>query len=91
LRQQRVRAGDRDNGIHLIGIQNGPLERLHAAQRSARDRGKPRDTELVEKGPLGPHHVGHSNHRKLEPERLSGRRIRRCGPRGPSAPPEQVR
>ena len=70
LRQQRVRAGNRDNGIHLIGIQDGPLERLHAAERSARDGGKPLDPKLVEKGPLGTHHVGHGNHGK-RPDRTA--------------------
>ena len=53
-----MRAGDRDDRIDLIGIQNGPFERLHAAERSAGDRRKPFDAELVEKRPLGPHHVG---------------------------------
>ena len=38
-----------DDGVDLIGIEHGPLERLHPAERSAGDRRQPRDPELVRK------------------------------------------
>ena len=62
---ERVRAGDGDDRIDLVGIAHRPLERLHAAERSAGDGGEARDAELVEEGALGAHHVGDGDHGKV--------------------------
>ena len=77
LRLDGVRAGDRHDRIDLIGIQDRPLERLHAAERSAGHRGKPLDAELVEKCALRAHHVGDGDDRKIRPVWLAGRPIDR--------------
>jgi len=68
-------AGDGDDGVHLAGIEDGPLEALHPAERSARHRRQPLDPELVEKGALGSHHIGDGDDRKVRSVRHPGRRI----------------
>ena len=91
LRLQRVRAGDRDDGVDLAGVGDRPLERLHAAQRAARHGGQPLDAQLVQERALDPHHVGNGDHRKVRPVRPAGGRIGGRRPGGAAAAAEQVR
>ena len=91
LRVERVRAGDRDDRVDLIGVQDRPLERLHAAERAAGHRREPLDPELVEERALGPHHVGDGDHGEVRPVRPARRRVDRRRPGRPAAAAEQVR
>ena len=91
LRLQRGRTGDDHDRVDLIRIQDGPFERLHAAQRSTGDGGEPRDPDLVEECAFGPHHVGDCDHRKVGSVRFAG-----CGVHGrwagrPPASTEKIR
>ena len=90
LRVQRGRAGDDHDRVDLVRVQHRPLQRLHAAERAARHRGQPLDAELVEEGALGPHHVGHGDHREVRPVGPAGGRVVRRGPGGAAAAAEQV-
>ena len=72
LRVESVRAGDRDDGVDVIGIRDRPLEGLHPAERTAGHGGEPLDPERVEEQALGSHHVGDGDHREGETVRLSG-------------------
>ena len=91
LRLQRVRAGDRDDRVDLIRVEHRPLERLHAAERAAGHGGQPRDAELVEQRPLGAHHVGDGDHRKVR-TRTAGRSPDSIddGPVVPRHPPSRL-
>ena len=91
LRLQRVRAGDRDDRVDLIRIADGPLERLHAAERSAGDGGQPLDAEHVEERAFGAHHVGDGDDREIRSVRRAGGRVRRRRPRRAATAAEQVR
>ena len=91
LRLDRVGAGDRDDRVDLIGVEDRPLERLHAAERSARNGREPLDAELVEERALRPHHVGDGDDGEVRPVRLAGRRVDGRRPGRPAAPSEQVR
>ena len=91
LRLDRVGAGDRDDRVDLVGVQDRPLERLHAAERSARNGREPLDAELVEERALRPHHVGDGDDGKIRPVGLAGRRIDGRRPGRPAAPSEEVR
>ena len=91
LRLDRVGARDRDDRVDLVGVEDRPLERLHAAERSARDGGEPLDPELVEKCALRPHHVGDRDDGEVRPVRLAARRIDRRRAGRPATPTEQVR
>jgi hypothetical protein len=52
-------------------VSDGPLQRLHAAERSAGDRGQTRDAERIEERALRAHHVGDGDHGKVGPVRPS--------------------
>ena len=60
-----MRARNRDERVDLVWIENGPFERLHAAERSTGHGGKPIDTKLVEEGALRAYHVGNGDHWKV--------------------------
>ena len=90
LRVQRVRAGDGHDRVDLVGVEHGPLEGLHPAERPAGHRGEPVDAEHVEERPLGAHHVGDGDHREVRAVRRPGRRVRRRRAGGPAAAAEQV-
>ena len=91
LRVEGVRAGDRHDGIDLIGKQDRPLERLHPAERAAGYRREPLDTEFGQERPLGPHHVRDGDHGEVRSVRPACRRVGRRGSRRPAAAAEQVR
>ena len=91
LRLQRVRAGDRNDGADVGAAQDGPLERLHAAERTARHCREARDAELVQERPLGADHVGHGDHREIRSVGPPGRGIRGRRARGAAAAAEEVR
>ena len=76
LRVEGMRAGDRHDGVDLVGVQDRPLERLHAPERAAGHRREPLDPELVQERALRSHHVGDGDHREVETVRLPGRRVR---------------
>ncbi len=81
LRLQRMRTRDRHDRLHFVRIGDGPLERLHATERAARDRRQLVDAELGEKCALGAHHVGDGDHREVGSVRPSRLRVvgRRAG------------
>ena len=72
-------------------IEHGPFERLHAAERAARDGGQPRDAELVQERALRAHHVRDGDDRKVGAVGPPGRRVRRRRPGRAAAAAEQVR
>ncbi len=90
LRVEGVRAGDRHDGIDLIGKQDRPLERLHPAERAACHRREPLDSEYVQERALGPHHVRDRDHGEVRPVRPARRRVGRRRPCRPAAAAEQV-
>ena len=82
LRVEGVRAGDRDDGVDLLGKQDRPLERLHAAERATGHGRESLDAEDVEERALRAHHVGDRDHREVRAVRRAGRRV--DGRRAPS-------
>ena len=70
-----MRAGDRHDGVDLIGEQDRPLERLHAPERAPGHRREPLDPELVQERALGSHHVRDGDHREVRAVRPPGRRV----------------
>ena len=84
-------AGDRHDGVDLIGVQDRPLERLHAPERASGHRREPLDSKLVQERTLGSHHVRDGDHREVRAVRLSRRRVERRRSRRPAAAAEQVR
>ena len=68
-------AGDRHDGVDLIGEQDRPLERLHAPERPPGHRREPLDPKLVEERALGSHHVRDGDHREVRTVRPSRRRV----------------
>ena len=84
-------AGDRHNGVHLVGEQDRPLECLHAPERAPGHCRQPLDAELVQKRTLGSHHVRDGDHREIQAVRPSCRGIERRRSRRPAAPAEEVR
>ena len=91
LRLECVGARDGNDRVHLIAVEYGPFERLHPAQGTAGNGSQPRDSQLVQQCPFGPHHVGDRDDRKVGAVGPSSRRIGGRGPCGPSAPAQQVR
>ena len=70
-----MRARDGDDRVDTVAVLNGPLERLHTAKRPSGDAGEPRDAELVEECPLGPHHVGDRDDGEIGPVGSVGGRV----------------
>ena len=91
LRAQRVRARDRHDRADVVAVEHGPFERLHAAERAARDGGEPPDPKLGEERALRAHHVGDRDHGKVGAVRPAGRGIRRRRPRRAAAAAEEIR
>ena len=91
LRVEGMSARDRHDSVDLVGVEDRPLERLHASERAAGHRREPLDPELVQERALGPHHVGDGDHGEVGAVRPARRRVERRRPRGPAAAAEQVR
>ena len=83
LRVQGMRAGDRHDGVDLVGEHDRPLERLHPTERAARHRREPLDPERIQERALGPDHVRDGDHREVEPY---GRPVAGSGDDGPVVP-----
>ena len=89
LRVEGMRAGDGHNRIHLIGVQHGPLERLHAPERTAGHGGEPRNAKLVEQRALRADHVGDRDDRKIGSVGPVRGRVRGRRARVPRQPPRR--
>ena len=76
----RVRAGDRQRGEHALRVSRGPLQRLHAAHRTADDAEQRLDAEPIDQHGLRAHHVGNGDDGEIEPPQLSGGGVDRCRP-----------
>ena len=87
--EQRVRAGNRDDRIDLIRVENGPLERLHPAKRPAGDGGQSLNPELVGNARCV-HHVGDGNDGKVHAERFPDAGFTDEGPVVPRQPPSRL-
>ena len=57
------------------GIARRPFQHLHAAHRTANDAEQVGDSEVIEQGRLGAHHVAHGHHREAQVPRLAARRL----------------
>ena len=68
-------AGDRYGRDHAFGIARGPLQRLHAAHRSAGDAKQLLDAQRIEQHGLGAHHVADGDQRKGKAVRFARRGI----------------
>ena len=66
LRPQVRRRGDRDGGIHHLGVGNRPLQHLHPADGAADHRQQMPDPELIEQQLLDADHVGDGDDRKVQ-------------------------
>ena len=62
---------------HALRIARRPLQHLHAAHRTARDREQRLDAEMIEQHGLRPHHVADGDDREVEAPGLAGLRIGR--------------
>ena len=91
LRVQGMCAGDRHDGVDLVGEHDRPLERLHPTERAAGHRGEPLDPQRIQERALGPDHVRDGDHREVRAVRAPRRGVERGRSRRPAAAAEQVR
>ena len=91
LRRMPRRAGNRQRREHALRIGRGPLQRLHAAHRTADHAEQRLDAETIEQHRLRPHHVGNGDDRKIQPPQFAGRRIDRGRSGRPHAAADHVR
>ena len=80
LRRVPRRAGNRQRGVHALGIGRGPLQHLHAAHRAADHREQRVDAEPVDQHRLRAHHVGDGDDGEIQAPHLAGRGIDRGRP-----------
>ena len=77
LRRVAGAAGDRQRREHALRIGRGPLQRLHAAHRSADHAEQRVDAEPVDQHGLRAHHVGNGDDGEIQTPHLAGGRIGR--------------
>ena len=77
LDRHRRRRGHADHATDALGVARRPHQDLHAAERAARDRVKPRDAEVVGDQALRLDHVLDRDPRIARAVRLVGQRVDR--------------
>ena len=76
------RDADDERALHALGMEDGPLQRLHAADGAAQHQPQAADAERIEQPRLRAHVVADGNQRKVRPVDFAGFGIDRAGPRG---------
>ena len=77
LRRMARAAGNRQSREHPFRIGRRPLQRLHAAHRSADHAEQRIDAQPIDQHGLRAHHVGNGDDGKIQPPHLAGGRIGR--------------